>query len=321
MSAPTRSLGTRLVMAFVGVVVFAFYALLAYGSYVALSLLWRLRFDPVTTLLLVVGLTLAFGYLGLRVGTAQLYSRLDARELPRERVPGAYRILDRLVERMDLDAPPRLMVVSLPTPNAFALDTTGRDTVVVDAALFRLLDRDEFESLLAHELAHLERRDSLVQTLAFSVLQTVVSLVYFAVAPVVFLVTGLALSTAWVRGDPASWPRTVPGRIRTRLERAASFVMGLVMLLSRAHSRRREYAADARAAEVTGRPLALARALEKIERASTTEFEVFSPLWLHGEVPSEEERRARELFSTHPRTEERIERLRRRGGGDGARLS
>lgn len=320
MSAPSTRVGVRVLMFLVGVAVFVFYALLAYGSYVALSLLWRFEFDPTTVVVAVVASSVLMGYVGLRIGTAQLLSRLDARELPRERVPGVYRILDRLVEEMDLDAP-RLMVVSLSTPNAFALDTMGRDTVVVDTTLFRILDRDEFEALLAHELAHLERRDSLVQTLAFTALQTVVSLAYVAVAPFVFLVTGLALSAAWVRGDPRSWPETLPGRLRRRLEGAASLVMAAVTLLARAHSRRREYAADERAAAVTGKPLALARALEKLERVSSVEFGILSPLWIRGEVESEEERRLYDLFSTHPRTEHRVERLRRRAESNRGRVS
>ncbi|WP_089882137.1 M48 family metallopeptidase [Halogeometricum limi] len=298
-------------MALVGVLVFGFYTAVAYASYLGLTYLWRLQFDPVTTALTVLVVAVAFGYLSMRVGTVRLLSRLDARELPRARVPGAYEVLDGLTARMDLDAP-RLMVVSLSTPNAFALDTAGRDTVVVDTALFGLLDRAEFEGLLAHELAHLEHRDSLVQTLTFSTLQTVASVVYALVSPLVFFVTGLAFAAAWFRGDPHSWPETIPGRVRTALERGVVVAMSVVTLAARAHSRKREFAADARAASVTGRPLALARALEKIERATTPDVGLLSPLWIHGEVESPDERRVRDLFSTHPRTEDRVARLRRR---------
>ncbi|ELZ35028.1 zn-dependent protease with chaperone function [Halogeometricum pallidum JCM 14848] len=319
MSASSARGGIRLLMFLVGVVVLLFYGLLAYGSYVALATLWRLRPDPTTAVLAVAVLTVVFGYLSLRVGTARLLVQLDARELPRERSPGVYEVLDGLVGRMDVETP-RLMVVRLQTPNAFALDTAGRDTVVVDAALLRLLDHAEFEGLLAHELAHLERRDSLVQTLAFSAVQTVVSLAYTVVSPVVFLVSGLAFAAAWFRGDPASWAETVPGRVRQRLEQGVALAMAAVTLFARAHSRRREYAADARAAAVTGRPLALARALEKIERAATPEFGILSPLWIRGEVESGEEHALRDLFSTHPRTEDRVERLRRRAADDRVRV-
>ncbi|RDI72947.1 M48 family metallopeptidase [Halopelagius longus] len=298
-------------MLLVGVSILAFYSLLSYGSYVLIVTVWRLRPDPVTTGLVVGATAVLFGYASLRFGTRRLLSRLDARELPRVRYPGVYGILDRLTAEMSVDTP-RLLVTRLSVPNAFALDTAGRDTVVLDAALFRLLDREEFEGLLAHELAHLESRDSLVQTLAFTTLQTAVGILSLLVAPPVFLVTGLALAAAWVRGDPSSWPRTLPGRLRRRIEEAVSVLMLGITLFTRAHSRRREFAADDRAAEVTGRPLALARALRKIEHTAEPQFGLLSPLWVYGDVESEEEHRLRDLFSTHPRTEERVERLRSR---------
>lgn len=302
-------------MLLVGVSVLAFYSLLSYGSYVLLVTLWRLRPDPVTAGLVVGATTILFGYASFRFGTRRLLSRLDARELPRAAYPGVYRTVDRLAAEMDLDAP-RILVTRLAVPNALALDTAGRDTVVLDVSLFRLLDGDEFAGLLAHELAHLESKDSLVQTLAFTTLQTAVGLASLLVAPPVFLATGLALAAAWVRGDPASWPRTLPGRVRARIEAAVSVLMLGVTLLARAHSRRREFAADDRAARVTGRPLALARALRKIERTAEPEFGLLSPLWVYGEVESENERTLNDLFSTHPRTEDRVERLRSRAESD-----
>ena len=67
MSASPARGGLRLLMVLVGVVVLLFYGLLAYGSYVALATLWRLRPDPTTALLAVAALTLVFGYLSLRV--------------------------------------------------------------------------------------------------------------------------------------------------------------------------------------------------------------------------------------------------------------
>jgi heat shock protein HtpX len=306
-------------MVLVGLSLLGFYLLMAYGSYVVVTTLWRLRPDPVTTAVAVAIGAFAFGYLSLRFGTGRLLRRLDARELPRSGAPGVYRVLDRLTAEMDV-AQPRLFVTRLQTPNAFALDTPGRDTVVFDATLFRLLDRDEFEGLLAHELAHLESRDSLVQTLAFSAFQTVVGILYVAVSPLVFLTTGLALAVAYFRGDPRSWPRTLPGRVRGRIEGLVSVLMAVLTILARAHSRRREFAADDRAAEVTGRPLALASALRKIERAADPGFGLLSPLWVHGEVESEEERAVRDLFSTHPRTEDRVERLRERAEADRVRV-
>ncbi|MFB6251431.1 MAG: M56 family metallopeptidase [Halobellus sp.] len=61
-----------------------------------------------------------------------------------------------------------LHVARLEMPNAFALDTSGRSTVVLDASLFRLLDGRELEALLAHELAHLERHDGFIRSVAIA---------------------------------------------------------------------------------------------------------------------------------------------------------
>lgn len=79
----------------------------------------------------------------------------------------------------------------------------------------------------------------------------------------------------------------------------------VLTLVIRAHSRHREFAADDRAAEVTGRPLALARALTKIDRVSDPDWGLLSPLYTHGD----EDNGLGRLFSTHPTTDDRVERL------------
>jgi heat shock protein HtpX len=292
---------------FVAAAVLAFYVLLAAGSFLVLTALWRLRFDPAVAVLGVGIGTFAAAYLSLRLGTRRLLSRLDAWELPESRAPAVYDLLDDLSASMAVDRP-RLLVGRLGTPNAFALDTARRGTVVVDASLFRLLDAGELEALLAHELAHLERRDSLVQTAVLGISQLVVAFLELLLSPVVFLLTGVALGSAWLRGSPRAWPETAAGRIRTWLESGLALLGVAATLVLRAHARRREFAADERAAEVTGRPLALASALRKLDRATASPFESFSPLW-HGEVESEEERRLREYFSTHPPIQARVRRL------------
>ncbi|WP_311172793.1 M48 family metallopeptidase [Halobellus ordinarius] len=305
---PGRDPGPGLVArVLVGLALLAFYGVLAAGSVVVFTSLWQGGLDPGVVVLGIGVGTLVAAYLSLRLGTQRILSQLDARELSEARAPAVHRLLADLADAMEIDRP-RLLVARLGEPNAFALATRGRGTVVVAASLFELLDGGEIEALLAHELAHLERRDSLVQTAVLSVSQLVVVLVEVLLSPVVFLVTGIALSLAWFRGAPRSWPETVPGRIRRRLESGVVLVGVAVTLLLRAHARRREFAADRRAAEVTGRPRALASALRKLDRASKPAAVGRSPLW-HGEVESDAERRLREYFSTHPPTKERIERL------------
>ncbi|MFA1610869.1 M48 family metallopeptidase [Halobellus rubicundus] len=301
--------GSRLWPVLVGLVALAFYGALAGLSLLVLAALWQVRLDPVAAGLgLAVGTLLAV-YVSVRLGTRRLLSHLDAREVPESRLPGVYALLDDLSASMSVERP-RLLVARLEVPNAFALETPGRKTVVVDAALLRLLDRDELRALFAHELAHLERRDGLVGTFALAVSQLVVVGLELLLSPAVFLLTGAALCLAWARRDPGAWAETLPGRLRRRVESGVALVGMAATLLLRAYARRREFGADARAAEVTGRPLALARALGKLDRASSPTFGSRSLLWTHGEVESEEERRLREYFSTHPPIEDRIARLR-----------
>ncbi|RLM53758.1 peptidase M48 [Halobellus sp. Atlit-31R] len=303
----------------IGVAVVAFYGLLALGSVLLLTALWRLRPSPVAVLFGVVAGTFLAAYLSLRLGTRRVLDSVDAWELSESRAPAVYDILDELVASMAVDRP-RLLVARLGMPNALALATTGRGTLVVDASLFGLLDSAEFEALLAHELAHLERHDSLVQTTALSLAQFVVVTLELILSPVVFLLTGAAVALAWFEGDPRAWAETAPGRARAKIETGLALLGVAATLFLRAHARKREFAADARAAEVTGRPLALASALRKLDRATAPDVGSLSPLWTHGEVPSEEERRLREYLSSHPRIEDRIERLRERAAASAVRI-
>ena len=299
----------RLLTAVAGFVALVVYGALAAGALALLAAVWQIRFDPLAAAIGLLAGTLTLAYLSVRVGSRRVLAQIDAREVPESRLPGVYALLDDLSASMSVDRP-RLLVARLETPNAFALETAGRKTVVLDASLLRLLDRAEFEALLAHELAHLERRDGFVGTVALSLTQLVVLVLELLLSPAVFLLTGLALFVAWNRGDPYSWPDTIPGRIRRGVETGVAVVGMAATLLLRAYSRRREFGADERAAEVTGRPLALASALDKLDRAAAREFRPLSPVWTHGEVESEAEKRLREVFSTHPRIEDRVSKLR-----------
>jgi len=283
-------LAVRATLAVVGVAVFVTY--LAGAVLLAALLLDLARgVDPATFLASLVVVAVGLGYLSYRSGTARVLASLGARELPRERAPRLYARLDDLCERMDLDTP-RLMLVRTRTPNAFALGST----VVLDRGLFHLLTLDELEAILAHELAHVERRDGLVSSLVFSVARTLVGLLAIALLPVALALSGVARANALVVGRPRDWRGTLAGRARTRLDRltAAALVASTALVMAR--SRRREFAADDRAAAVTGDPLALARALARLD----------GPTWPF----VREESATAQLFASHPDTDERIDRLR-----------
>lgn len=290
----------RAVMALVGGGLLAVHLAAAYVVYAAMRT--TLRDGDLPTLAAgVVVAAVALGYLSYRVGTGRLLAGLDAVEPPRDRVPGLYRLRDDLADRMGID-PPRLLVGRLGAPNAVAIGGVG-DTVVIDAALVHLLDRDELRAIVAHEFAHLESYDGLVATVVHSVVQALAGIALVVALPVVLALSGLAYAAAWGRGRPGDWPRTLPGRLRRRLDAGLATIVLASTILLLARSRRREFAADDRAAEVTGDPLALARALRKIERAARPGFGLLVPL------SSREEEGIERLLATHPPTDDRVDRL------------
>ena len=194
-----------------------------------------------------------------------------------------------------------------------ALGGARDGVVVVDRSLFTLLTTDELETIVAHECAHLASRDSLVQTLAYSAMRTVVGLLTLALLPLLLFVTGLARGVAWMRGRPMIWDDSSLGRFRALVSTGVVLVRGAFTLVIRAHSRRREFAADDRAASVTGKPFALARALAKIDRVSDPDWSLLSPLYTRGDETGSLGR----VLSTHPATEARVERLLERVRGTG----
>jgi heat shock protein HtpX len=284
------------------------YASVAFLTYYGLLVLWARRPDPTTSVLVVVGLATAFGYASYRLGTARIRATIDAVELPRREMPALYRRVDDLADRLGVE-PPRLFVGSMGQPNALALGGPRDGDVVLDRSLFRLLSTPELEAIVAHELAHLKGRDSLVKTLGYSFVRTLAGLVWLAVLPVALLVGGLARAVALLR-------REDPVAVRRRVAAVGAAVTGLVVVclfaltaVVQAYSRHREYAADETAARLTGSPLALARALEKIDRAATPGG-LLATLVVHGD----EEGPVTNLLASHPPMAERVERLRRRAG-------
>jgi len=293
----------RLLMAVVGLFSLLVYFTAAYVGYLLLLPVWDSRPSPLMAALVVLGTAIALGVVNYWAATAQLKRSLNAVELPRARAPEAYHRLDALVDQMNVETP-TLLLAELPVPNAFAIGG-GTGTIVVDRRLFRLLSAAEFEGLLAHELAHLETRDALVQTVAYSFVQTLVGLIGLALFPIVVLTGGIARSLALLRGDPSSWSRSWLGRAQRYSLQVVAGLGFAVTLLLLGYSRRRELAADDRAVEITGNPVGLARALAKIEQASTPDPGLLRQVYVHSEADNELSR----LLSTHPPIDERMQRL------------
>lgn len=91
-------------------------------------------------------------------------------------------------------------------PNALSIGGPRSGVIVLDRRLLTLLTMDELEGILAHELAHLERRDAFVQTLAVSAMRTLAALVFLLLLPVTLIGIGTARAVAWLAGQPQHAP-------------------------------------------------------------------------------------------------------------------
>lgn len=296
-------MGRRTLAALLGLVVVTGYLAAAYSVYRGLVVLAGQPDPLVVGAALVVG-TLLSGYLSYRFGTVGLLRSLDARPLSRAEVPELHRRIDALVGRMDLDRPD-VLVASLGAPNAIALGSSRRGALVFDVGLFRVLEGDELTAIVAHELAHLESDDGLVRAMVYGAIRTVVGVALVVAAPVALTLTGLGYGLARLSGRPDN----LLLRARAAIGAAVGLVAFVLIAVVRARTRRREFAADDRAAEVTGDPAALARALRRIERASQPRIGPFR-------IPVDREEHPLErVLSTHPSTDERVERLAERATG------
>lgn len=210
--------------------------------------------------------------------------------------------LHRMVEALSANAgipKPRVYVMDTPQPNAFA---TGRDpqhaAVAVTTGLMQTLNRAELAGVIAHELAHIRHRDTLISSI---------------VATIAGVITLLA--------DMAQWALIFGGLGGNSDEEeggslAGSLVMIIVapiaaLLIQLAISRSREFSADEGGARILGDPHPLADALEKIERAAQHQLPAqVRPATSHLYIINPLRGGLAGLFRTHPPTEERVARLR-----------
>lgn len=208
--------------------------------------------------------------------------------------PALYAIVRRLTTKAGLPMP-KVYVINNPAPNAFA---TGRNpdhaAVAVTTGLMDLLNNDELEGVLAHELAHIHGRDILIGTVAATIAGAIMMLADWAQWTLIF-----------GGGDDEDNPLGIVGVILAMIIAPIA-----AMLVQMAISRSREYLADQKGASLSGNPLALASALRKISagvqkspmkaNAATAHMFIMNPL---------RGKNLANLFSTHPPVEERIKRL------------
>ncbi len=214
----------------------------------------------------------------------------NAQAVTRASQPALYRMVETLSANAGLPTPD-IYLINDPQPNAFA---TGRNpenaAVAATTGLLQMLNEDEVAGVMAHELAHIQNRDTLTMTIAATVAGAISMLAQF----------GFLLGRGRDRG--------AFGFIGVLL--AVIMAPMAAMLIQMMISRTREYSADRRGAEISGNPLGLASALRKIsdgvnrfelktaeDNPSTGHMFIFNPL---------SGARMDNLFSTHPNAENRI---------------
>ncbi len=215
-----------------------------------------------------------------------------AHKVPEAEAPELYRMVDRLRQRAGLPMPV-VAVAPHEQPNAFA---TGRNpehaVVAVTTGILKYMPQEELEGVIAHELAHVKNRDMLISTIAAGIAGAISNLPY------------LLMFGGGSSDDEGGHPFA---------QLALLFLAPLgAIMIQFAVSRQREFEADRVGAEILGRPIPLANALRRLDAMAhqipmqvapaAAPLAQVNPLAAHGGGFAK-------LFSTHPPTEERVERL------------
>jgi len=242
-------------------------------------------------LVVVGGISLAQLFLSDKLALAAM----GAKEVSPQEAPGLHAMIERLCIQADLPKP-KIAVADTDMPNAFALGRSQKKaTVCATTGIMRTLSPTELEGVMAHELAHVKNRDVLIMTVAS----------FFA------SVAAMIMQFSFFFGGGGDSDDGAPAALVILLVSLLVYIVSFFLML--ALSRYREFSADRGAALVTGRPSALSSALMRISGA------------MQG-IPQEDLRKAERLnaffivspnvkasiknvFSTHPPMEKRIERL------------
>jgi heat shock protein HtpX len=268
-------------MAVVGSILFGFYAIVA-------AFLYAMFGGSQTVLALILGGSVLLIGAQYKIGKWAALRSVGAQDMPED--DPRFREIHQSVEQLSRDMgieKPRLMVADMGVPNAFAVGRKGAGVVVVSTQLIQMLDRDELDGVLAHELAHIRNRD----------------VVMMVIGQGIATIVGLVAQFAVIFAGDNDFADLILGVI------VGNIVQMLVMVFVMAISRYREYVADSDAAEAIGGGEPLARAPEKTSGADHSWSKVdavASALCIFGEGRG----LIATLFSTHPPTEKRIEKLR-----------
>lgn len=260
--------------------------------------------------------------LGLAQGLAAIFasdkialSAVGARDATKEEAAYLVHTVEGLALAAEIPTP-RTMIVDDPVPNAFAAGLPDKNPVVcVTTGLLSRLDRQEMEGVLAHEVAHIANHDTRVMTIAF-VLAGIIALAA-QIGQRALLWGGFGLGGGRGHSRGRSQERGGPVQVLLLVLALAGIILAplAAQLVTMAVSRNREYLADAEAVRLTRNPQGLIGALEKISALVNTQNPAAPPrvpqatahFWfMH---PFRQSQFAARFLSTHPPTEERIQRL------------
>src|SRR5688572_15429892 len=236
------------------------------------------------------GLLLAQLFLSDKIALASM----GAKEVTPEQAPGLHAMIEKLCIQADLPKP-RIAVADTPVPNAFAMGRSKKSAVVcATTGIMNTLSPTELEGVMAHELAHVKNRDVLIMTMAS----------FFA-----SLASMIAQFAFFFGGSDDETPAGLIVFLVSMLVYVISFFLMLAL------SRYREFTADRGAALITGRPSALASALQNISsgmaRIPQRDLRATQELAAFYIFPPGAGKSIAGLFATHPPMEKRIEALQR----------
>jgi heat shock protein HtpX len=251
------------------------------------------RFGGRNGMVLAFAISVVFNFVTYFYSDRLALRMYNAQPVTREQLPRAYAAVERLTAKQGLPMP-TMHVLPTESPNAFA---TGRNpqhaSVAVTRGILQLLDDEELEGVLAHELGHVKNRDILTSSIAATL------------AGAITMVSRMGMFGGYGGGRGRRGGGGLTGLLMIILAPIAASLIQLAI------SRSREYEADATGAATTGNPYALARALQKLDEyskripmqasPSTAHLFIVAPLLGSGGIGS--------LFSTHPPMKDRIQRL------------
>jgi heat shock protein HtpX len=252
---------------------------------------------------------LIYAVFGVLSSRGMVAAMTGAQELPPEQMRPIQRLVDTVAIAAGLPVTPQVRIVDDPAPNAFATGLTpGKSFIGITTGLLNTMPKRELEAVIAHEISHVRNRDTRLMTLA----------VVFA--GVIALIANIAFRTMAYGGGR----RGKGGGPIVIVLAIVGFLLAPIAagLLKMALSRRREYLADATAAEILNDPEAVAMALRRLELDPTTVRHAdvsVAHMWIESptsrvEDPPRGGSALAGLFDTHPPLQSRIEALEEAGG-------